>query len=161
MIGEPYDSGIGHAADFGVHLQNAGCRALVGGLRNIDVGLVLHLELPGSLAIQELACTSGLRTGRANGDEAKKEEGPIERSGSVRGTATQAEIGFVYSAQALQARALQHQQRSLSRNAIGWMEKALPVFQRRKEQGRLKGTELATSDSHREQMEKCRGCWRI
>jgi len=69
---------------------------------------------------------------------------------------SQAQIGFVYSARALRPHALPQEERVAGSEAITWFGRALPVFQRRKEQGKLKWTELATYDSLKEQMDKCK-----
>jgi hypothetical protein len=68
----------------------------------------------------------------------------------------QAQIGFVHSARALRPHALTQEQRVSGSEAITWFGSALSVFQRRKEQGKLKGTELATYDSLKEQMDRCK-----
>ena len=68
---------------------------------------------------------------------------------------SQADIGQAYAALAARAHSRPNEQGKLCREAVTWMQKALPVYQQRKIQGKLAAGEVRMPDTLASEIGKC------
>jgi non-specific serine/threonine protein kinase/serine/threonine-protein kinase len=99
-------------------------------------------------ALDYLKKSLEIRTALATKDPSN-DQGPLEVADS------QAQIGFVYSAMALGPHSDVARKESASREAVKWMEQALPVYLQRQAQNKLTGTEVTMPGLLAEQIDKC------